>query len=114
MSLRVTRTIELRSANVAAGSSSPLLSCAGSRINVHVLVAPGNFVNIQGSANNNPAECNNLTIISAAGGGYAAAANLAAGHYVIVDRPNYVRVNISQDANAPRTSRVELQLDPEE
>lgn len=114
MSLRVTHVVELRSIVGAAGASSPLFNCAGSRVNVHVVTAPANLVRIRGAANPNPAEVNNLTMIDAAGGGYAAAQTLGPGSYVIVDRPNWIEVHIAQDAGGPRTFRVELQLDPEE
>lgn len=114
MSLRITRTIELRSVN-GAQVNSPYLNCAGSRVSAHVLVAPGDLVGLQGGANNNPAEANAMMVLAVAGtSGHAAATALPAGYYNVVDRPNWIRVVVTTDATGPRTSRVELMLDPEE
>ena len=113
MSLRTTYTVELRSIN-GAQAESPYLNCAGSRVQAHILLAPGDLVGIQGGSNNNPADAVTLMVRAIVAGGLAAAAALPAGYYVVVERPNWIRVVITTDVTGPRTSRVDLMLDPEE
>lgn len=85
---------------------------AGSSLSVDVVGADINLFNIEGGASPNPAQFYGLLIHAA--GGIVAATNLGEGHYVVVGRPNWVRLTVGIDAGGPREYGAFINFDTKE
>ena len=111
MSLRHSQTVAIQSV-AAAGVDGIMYRSGSSRLTVDIFAADANLFNIEGASGPNPAEFNALLIEAA--GGIVAATNLGVGHYVVVGRPNWVRLTVGADGGGPRAFGATINFDVEE
>ena len=97
----LSQVFEIRSADVAAGVDATPFRTSGELVTVHVLDAPADLVRVMGGGT--------FALLN-----YGVAAGIAAinavgvGIYEAIERPMFVRVGVNQDANAPRSFRIQL------
>ena len=100
----LSQVFEIRSADVAAGVDATPFRTSGELVTVHVLDAPADLVRVMGSVDGGTFALLNYGVAA----GIAAINAVGVGIYEAIERPMFIRVGVNQDANAPRSFRVQL------